>query len=282
MKLLHKRMPDTFDLYLLGDSHEGNRAQHTNGVENAIHEIADSPSAFFVHMGDECDAVASDDKRYKHETTSQPIPLQQAIAVAKQFEPAKRKCVAWLNGNHNEKLARMGNLTRDVVCAKLGVPYGSWTCKLRLDDSRGRQMFKLYLTHGFRGTFTSNAKDHEQRIANMKAALKMRLSNKACDCLIMAMGHTHKLMVVDPAKRLIMSDDGEHLRQNYLMAGDGRADYIEPDRRWYANTGSFLRTFIEGEDGYAEVAGYDPVELGYVVVRVRDRAVVSVKPITIG
>jgi len=34
---------------------------------------------------------------------------------------------------------------------------------------------------------------------------------------------------------------------------------------------------ILGHDGYAERAGYDPVELGFAIVEIRDRKVIAVK-----
>lgn len=47
------------------------------------------------------------------------------------------------------------------------------------------------------------------------------------------------------------------------------------------NTGSFLKLFGQDVSGYGEIAGYDPVELGYVVVEVRDRQIHTVRKVTI-
>jgi len=281
MNLLSATLPDSFKLVLCGDTHEGNVAQYGKGIDQLIEWIGDS-GAYFAFLGDEADCVCSDDKRYKHSASKDPFPIRQANAVVERWKPISRRGLVWLNGNHNEKLARFGNLTKDVVCRGLGIPYGTWTCKLRINARDGRQMFKMYLTHGFRGSITSNAKDWEQRMANMKAALKMRLVHKAGDCLVMAMGHLHKLLLVEPAKRLILSDDGGKIRQLYLASGDGTHPYIEPDRRWYCCTGSFLRTFVEGDDSYSEIAGYDPVELGYILLSVANRKIVSIEPVTVG
>ena len=43
-----------------------------------------------------------------------------------------------------------------------------------------------------------------------------------------------------------------------------------------------MRLYGDGVSGYAERAEYDPVELGVVVVMVRDREIVDVKPIVLG
>lgn len=275
MILYERKIPKSCEIALIGDTHEGNIMVHRRGLERFSEWMKEKNNRYFCHMGDEVEAITSDDNRYEYEKEGEPIPLRQAQAVVEQFRPIRGRGLVWLYGNHPEQLRRFGNLTRDVVCKQLGIPYGTWTCKLRLFTDSG-QVCKLFLTHGFRGTLSSNAKDEEQRRANMAAALKRRLSTKASDCLVMAMGHTHKLIVVPPSHRLILSDDGDEIVQGYLGQGDGAAKYIEPDCRWYLNTGSYLRMYSIGTDGYAERAGYDPVELGHPVIRIQGGKVVDV------
>jgi len=279
MILLDRAIPPNCDIVLHGDTHDGNSLMCRKKLDSLLDWILADKHRYFVHMGDETDAITTDDKRYSHETCDQPIPLEQRDSVVEQYWRARRRCIAWLNGNHNQKLARFGNITADI-CRALGVPYGSWTCKLRLHDKQG-QILKMFLTHGFRGTINSNAKDHMQRAANLKAGMRRKLENKAADCLLMAMGHTHKLMVAEPARRLILGDDGTAITQNYLAAGRGDEPYIEPDARWYVNTGTFLGLYQIGVDSYAEQAGYDPNELGYAVARIRHRRLIAVEPVVI-
>lgn len=280
MKLLKANIPQTCEIVLHGDSHEGNVACHQHGLNELIAWIKAKRNRYFVHVGDEIEAITTNDKRFQHDTNDQPIPIQQMLAVQERYRPIANRCLVWLWGNHSAALKAFGNLT-EMLCANLGVPYGTWSCKLDLWAGE-RRVCKMFLTHGGRGQITSNAKDFEQQQANMKASLKRRLIHKAADCLIMACGHYHRLIVVDPAKRLILRDDGEKLTQSYLEQGDGSSDYIEPDSRFYACTGSFLRTFAMDVSTYSEQAGYDPVELGYVVVSIRKGAVVDVRPIVIG
>lgn len=280
MKLLSATIPPSCEIVLHGDSHHGSANAPDDSVNALLDWIMAGPRRYFAHLGDEIEAITTDDKRYQHRAGEQPVPLRQAAAVVAQYRRAAKRGLVWLMGNHSFALHRFGNVTQDLIAAPLGIPYGQWTCKLALRDRHG-QIAKLYLCHGVRESLTSNAKDYDQRVANMKAALKMRLLHKAGDCLVMAMGHTHKLLVVEPAQRLILRDDGEKLVQEYLGPGDGAADYIEPDRRWYCNTGSFLRTYALDDSGYAERAGYDPVELGYCVVRIEDRRVVEVRKVVV-
>ncbi len=279
MQLLTKEIPKNCKIALLGDEHYGNLLQHEEGLQEVRDWIAAKPNRFFVHMGDECDNVATDDKRFQHDTNCQPIPLQQMMHVERQYEPIAHKCLTWLDGNHNFTLQRFGNLTK-MLCDDLGIDFGTWTCKLRL-MCNGQQVCKMFLTHKVGNVLRSSAKDFEQQQANMLASLKRRLIHKSGDCLIMGCGHTHKLLCCQPAERLILSDDGEKLQQKYLGAGDGAADYIEPDRRWYVNTGSFLRLYKIGVTSYAERAGYDPIELGYIKVTIKDAKVKKVERVVV-
>ena len=88
-------------------------------------------------------------------------------------------------------------------------------------------------------------------------------------------------------------DTGKRIKQSYQY-NIPTDEYIDKDLRWYACVGSFLKQYAEpiwmknlktGEpekvpvSGYAEMGEYDAVELGYVVVEVRDRQVVNVRKI---
>ncbi len=278
MHLSTKFVPSDCDIVLAGDTHEGTILQHRDGIEQMKDYLLSAPNRFMIHMGDEIEAIMVDDRRYDLETSERSAPLQQMDSVRAQFEPIKDRILSWLWGNHPQKLHRFGNLTLKL-CNELGIEYGTWTTKITFADDHG-PMFKGFFCHGFRGRLTSNAKDYDQQQANLKAALKRKLSAKAGDVALMACGHTHLLMVVKPAPKLYLTDDGNEVKQNYLTPGVNEP-YIEPDRRWYANTGSFLKLYGDDVSGYGEVAGYDPVELGYCVVEVRDRKIQTVRKVTL-
>lgn len=114
----------------------------------------------------------------------------------------------------------------------------------------------------------------------MELILKRHLKHKFGDCLLMSMGHTHKLLICSPNPELYLTDDGSQITQKYTRS-DKADGYIHPDHRWYINTGSFLKLYGDGVSGYAERAGYDPVELGFIVVMVRDRKIVDVRKVTL-
>lgn len=280
MKLLKARIVPNCDIMLIGDTHEGSAMTHLSAIDDAMSWIMKKRNRYYIHMGDAIEAITSDDKRFSMESSDHSLPQQQADSVIERHYASRKRCLVWLYGNHEHTLHRVANFSR-YIASQLGVPYGTWTCKLALDSAQGR-IGKMFLCHGStRGTFTSNAKDWEQQQANMKASLKRSLVDKAADCILMACGHSHKLLVVPPAHRLILSDDGERLRQSYLGVGDPAAKYIEPDRRWYVNTGCLLRLYGDDVVGYGERAGYNPVEIGYALVHIRKGRISEVERVVV-
>lgn len=271
MQLLSAELPSNFELIFFGDTHDGTILQHRDGIQVLIDYILAKRNRYAVHMGDWLEAIMRDDKRYD-DCTIQDKPTEQKKSAIKMFYPIRKRMLCGLTGNHENKLHRFGNLAGDI-CEGLGIPWGTYAAKIAISDKHGL-MFKAYVNHGF-GSLKSNAKDAEQRIGNMRAALKLKLRNKAADCAIMAMGHTHKLIVAGPTEDLYLTDDGQSLKQHYKgTATNGQ--YIDPDERWYVNTGSFLKNSAIGAISYPEVVGYDPVELGFIVSEIHDRKITSV------
>ena len=183
-------------------------------------------------------------------------------------------------GNHEYGLMRFENITQEIA-RMLGVAYGGLSCKVALCDDNGQSWTKLFLCHASKNKLTSASKDPVQRKANMLASLKQSLQNKASDCQLMACGHTHKLLVLPPTPLLVMGDDGTELTSGYTPAGAHADGYILPEARWYANTGSFLRTNVVGEETYAELLGYDPVDLGWIKVTIEDYRIANVEAVQI-
>jgi len=163
------------------------------------------------------------------------------------------------------------------VCEKLGVEYGTYSTKLTVQDTNGKLMYKVFDTHGIR-SIRSTADDPIRRRTNMELVLKRQLKFKAGDCAVMIKHHTHKLLVCKPESELYLVDDGKRIKQGYTGWGQTEP-YIHPDARWYGNAGSFLRLYGDGMSGYAEIAEYDPVELGWLVLVVRNRKIVELKPV---
>jgi hypothetical protein len=173
-----------------------------------------------------------------------------------------------------------------MVCKELNIPYGSYTTKLSIKDDKGKEMWKLYYTHG-RKSINSTADDPIRRLAHTKLILKRQLSSMAADCIVQAKAHSHKLIVCEPETSLYLYDDGKKVKSAYTGAGEGSRRFIPQDARWYVNTGSFYRLYSDiNQDnpisGYAEMAEYAPNELGYTITECRDGKVVNVRKVVVG
>lgn len=282
MQLITVQQPDNFNHFFFGDAHECNPLSSNGGWEQLV-DMLHSPydgckNNTCSDGGDMIDAITVDDKRFdpRYATDKQgkplPLPLRQAKMAVERRRPIA-KLLQWiLDGNHEYALRRFGDITQSV-CEELGVTYGTYSVKATFLDKKGNLMFKAYDTHGRKG-ISSAADDPLRRETNMRLTLKRHLKFKAGDCAVMVKHHTHKLLVCKPESELYLTDHEGAITQNYTGWGQAES-YIHPDLRWYGNAGSFLKLFGDGISGYAELAEYDPVELGFLVLKVRDRKIVS-------
>lgn len=265
----------------MSDTHEGTKLQDKRGVEKTIKYIEKTKDCFFCHLGDEIEGILVDDKRYDL-CSDKSLPLEQCQRVVRQFSPIKDKCLVWLDGNHPLKLWRFGMLTKENVCAPLGVPWGTYTSVLSLKSTSGIPLFKMFLTHGYR-QIRSIADDPIRRLANEKLQVKQLLQRKMGDCLVMAMGHTHRLISVEPQHWLYLTTSKSKLKQHYFAQAVGEDGFIHPDHRYYGNTGGYLKMYGDSGEpsGYAEVMGLNPIELGYLKLTIKDRQIHSLERIIV-
>ena len=84
-----------------------------------------------------------------------------------------------------------------------------------------------------------------------------------------------------PESELYLYDAKGHIKQGYT--GWGQTDqFIHPDARWYGCSGSFLRLFGKDISGYAEIFEMDPTEIGFLILKVRDKKIVALEPYILG
>lgn len=283
MKLLETRLPNDHNMFDFGDLHDGAGLSSKSGWNKLcnmmLSEYAGCKNNYGAEGGDDIEAIMVDDKRADAEKIKEePFVLTQIDNAIKIRQPIKHLILYKLKGNHEDKLWRFGDIMAKI-CDELGVPYGTYTCKLTVNDKRGKLMYKQYDAHGAKN-ITSTADDPERRHSNERLILKRHLRHKAGDCAVMIKHHTHKLIVCTPEPELYLVDDGKKIRQHYTSWGQNEP-YIHPDARWYGNAGSFLRLHGDGVSGYAEKYEYDPVELGFLVLKVRDKRIVGLDKVVI-
>ncbi len=265
MQFLEMNVPRVHKLYLASDFHDGSANRHRDGQLALYERIAKEKDSRLLEGGDDIEGIVVDDKRYIQESvdTKTSVPLLQAQNCVKERWEIRKKIVGKLIGNHEVTLLKFGNLMRDIICKDLGVPYGTYTCVLTVRDLQGKQMYKVFYTHG-RRNIGSTSEDPKRRKANMEYQLKKHLYRKMADCLIMAEGHHHKLLISEPEPELQLVSTGKRLHQTYTR-NPGSVREIPPDLRYYAGTGSYRGLYGEpGKIDYGEIGGYDPEELGSV------------------
>jgi hypothetical protein len=280
VKLITKVLPSNHNLFLFGDVHDGSVLSSKHGWQTLVNllgtEYDGCKNNYCAEGGDMVEAIMVDDRRYSPEKLSEPLPLTQVNSVVEKREAIKDKMLYLLEGNHERTLWRFGNLTAEIA-GRLGVEYGTYSAKLTVNDKNGNLMYKLFDTHGIKG-ISSTADDPIRRRTNMELILKRHLKHKAGDCAVMIKHHVHKLLVCKPEPDLYLIDDGKRIKQQYTHWGQTEP-YIHPDARWYGCAGSFLRLYGDGISGYAEIAEYDPVELGFLCLVVRNKKIVDLRPI---
>ena len=284
MRLITKQVPDSFNLFLFGDTHEGSILFYKHGFNKFVNAVCSEfdgvKENYAIHHGDTIEAIVIDDRRFDIDTIGKDCiqPLVQAEKHIEHLRPIRENIVCLLQGNHEHALYKFGDIA-GYICNKLDLEYGTYAAKITFVDADGNTIFKHFCTHGRKG-IGSIAGPPKRRLTNMLVSLQNHLQFKAGDCITMSKGHTHKLLVYKPDPQLYLTDNGTEITQNYTEP-DPTADYIPPDFRYYINTGSFLKLYGDGVSGYAERAEYDPVELGYAVVMVRDRQIEDVRRIVV-
>ena len=291
MRILKLYYPKDHELILAGDVHLGSILCDEAGFASCLHYVEQKEERRLILMGDLQDSRPSDHRYFDlTEIVGEglSIPEVQLEHLEKLLTPIANYIDIVLLGNHEWDLRRVGNYTAKIAKI-LSAEYGTMSCVVEIYDENDRELllYKVYLHHGF-GRLTSQAKDFEQQQGNMKARLKLMLRELAGDCVIMAMGHTHKDLIVPPTGQLYLYHKNFKVRQAYLHQGENK-QYIDPNQRWYANTGAFLLRSTDrlGYDGlpvsgYPERRGYWPLVRAFTSVEVANGVIQDVKSKRIG
>lgn len=283
MELISRVMPASYTLVDTSDWHLGNVNAHLGGIKEVIKRVQNDPDCYMVIKGDLLDSILPDDKRYAHCAVNIPTPMASLDLLTELLQPVRGKILAVMLGNHEYKLINTLNVAWELA-NRLDAPYGGYVCKFISQDEKHRVRHKMFLTHGH-GALPAGAKDSIQRRANQESALKRRLEGTGhTDCIYMSMGHTHKLMIVNPTinHEVMLTDNGKQLKQQYRVHSAQNAPYIPAEARWYGCSGSMLKTNTApgiGAISYSEVFMYGPSEMGWLEVDVVDGDVAGVRKV---
>ncbi len=288
MELIYREMPLDYEFFDMSDLHYGPLNHHREAVLEVIEMVRKKRNRFLWVKGDAVDAIDPSDKRF----ASVSVEIRNgwrnaqdhADQVIKDFEPVRKKILAWLIGNHEYKMINTFNIGTHI-CKQLRVPYGGVICKFGATH-KGEVQHKFLLLHG-NGSLPHGAKDPIQREANRKAALKRKLDKLGhTDCIYKSLGHNHQLLFVEPTihNELMLTDDGKRLHQQYRYAVPQDSAYIPNDCCWYGSSGSFLKLYSDpgiGAIGYGEIAGYEPAEIGCLKGTVQGGQLVNIEKVVL-
>lgn len=281
MEIFNCEMPRNYELVISSDLHLGSPCVCENSIGELVEYVATTKNCFHTNIGDNIEAILPNDKRFVFSDSKYKTPQQQADAVIELFNPIKKQTLAIGIGNHEFKLVNSFNIGK-YIADELEVMNGSYCYKLQIYN-KGNLAHKMFFTHGM-GQVTSNAKDEIQAEGNKKAALKNKLSKASHgDVILMCMGHVHKSIIVEPTinnKLYLTTDKVGKIQQHYRYVEQQNGDFIPADAKWYVSNPSFMKSHApvgSGYISYAEVAGYEPSEIGFTKVIVEDNMVQQVE-----
>lgn len=287
MKLIEKKINRDSNIFLFGDQHIDNPLYNPRlfdlFTEIICKEYEGVPERYnyAVDHGDFIEAILLTDKRMNRQLTQTPsfrrkdFVIGQMKEAVKDRKPIRHKIITILQGNHTDKLWTFGNIA-DEVCAELKIPYGTWTSKITYTDLKGRFLFKHLAEHG-RKLINSTADDIMRQRTNMELVLKRQLHKKSGDTLLMSKGHVHRILTCTPENSSFVIDkNGWFVMKRTKSPAQHDTGYIHPDFRWYCSTGCFMEPYVHDVEGYNEMLDFDPLEPGFVVIKVRNGAIIGV------
>lgn len=275
---LTKAINKDSNIFIGGDTHEGNILKYRRGFKELLYCINSHKDNYFIHVGDVAEAITVDDKRYQGDVQddARGNPLTQYQNATKELKTIKDKIIVILDGNHDWKLYKYGHFVRDVVCKDLEVPYGTFEAVITfVDNVTGNKMFSLWVEHGSK-TLNCNNHDPATRMHLLRKKLIDNLYKKHGSCEVMIHGHAHQIVVAPPTPEMYLTSNEGELKHCYTKVNAGA--YIPYNLRWYGCSGSFLKLYEEGISSYGSLMGLAPTELGCLLLNIRDGKVSSLDP----
>ena len=268
-ELLRIPLPADCEIALTGDWHVGARAHNEPALDALVEWVLAEPHRYLGFSGDAIEGKPVASPHFDPEGLREgQVNIEQQFArVVQKIAPLKDRILWWGKGNHDVYLSRDVDVVRNLLCKPLNI----------LDRMGGYQTwidlghFRVHHWHG-RQSMPRGAKDPIQRDANQRAWLVNKLAPLAGDCLLQVMGHVHALLVQPPIEEYALLTGRDKVHARYFrepVAAVGGMEFLPVKSRWYGCTGTLRRSGGFGYVDYAEVAGYPPSPIGWLVATVR-------------
>lgn len=284
MKIIKKCLPKTYELVLESDCHLGNPCVDEDNIKYLVDYVGSRKNCFMTNIGDNIEAISPTDKRFSFSDTKYKSAHEQADAFIKLHLPIKNNIIAIGDGNHEKKLWNTFQVGR-YISEELGVPFGDYAYKLMVYSEPDMNVqHKMYFNHGSRN-FNSRNPNPIVAEANMKNSLKNICNTYGHgDCNLIAVGHVHKSLIVEPTHNhrfndFVYTDEQGNTKFKQKPVTDV-SDYVQDDDRWYISNPSLMSLFAPpgvNYTSYAEMFGYSPSRIGFTSVFIEDGKIVDAK-----
>ena len=243
-KVIEYTRPDDFKILALGDIHAGVVHCAEADIRQKVEQIAKERNSFWIGMGDYADCIVPDDRRWESGIIAPWVKENNIVSSEKKwlkslFNPINHKGLALLMGNHEDTIRKILHVDLlDDLCEELGIPYGGYSCFIRLlfrrKNSNDSHAYTIHAWHGAGSAQTEGA-----RLMRLKRLVKEMEAD------IYLMGHLHAI-THDITDRLCV-----------------RNKKIKVVPQVATITGSWLKTYCQDvPPSYGEKAGFKPSHLG--------------------
>ncbi len=248
-----------FSLYFVGDSHIGNLGHDRELWLHDLDVIANDPYALCIYTGDAVEAITPSDPRWDGEELPEEffhsigkLPHAQIKRFKSEISPIAEKIIGIHRGNHDNRFKREHYCPLiETVCEDLDVKCLYDVALTRLvfrhigDKGERTRTYTLpvYSEHGSGGGASDGA--------NLN---KLMLKQADFEAKVYARGHCHRKGVWEAARLSIPSRGRLQLQEQIAL---------------FVLSGSYLRTYQQGANGYGQRASYKPTVLGCERVMIR-------------
>jgi len=281
MNIFKKKVPSNFNLWCIGDFHIGTIAFAEKPFLSMIKDINSDKNSLVVGLGDYVEGRAVDHPYFEFSNldVNTPIAYKQAELVVRYLHSIRHKILCLLEGNHDRYSRNYIGLVENIICKDLGVDFGTWSSIIEFITPKGS--FKGHFTHGSdrRSPVRSMSPIASRSQLNEKLSLINILSAPNFgDCVINTCGHYHRLITYNPSDfndLCLLVKNGE-LKETYRTPDHGM-DIIPPFERFYAASGAWLKSYVNGISTYGERAMFKAVSIGCIVYEIRGGKVQNVE-----
>jgi len=206
---------------------------------------------FFLDMGDDAECITPSDKRWDSKTIAPWLWEQrensgivdlQVKRAASFWKPYANKMLGVLESNHTKKISQ-GQVydPTAALCDMLHVRNLGHVAQIHLSFTHGKKVrtFSILATHGRGGGAGKGNKLHKIH----------QWASKFPGYDLYLVGHGHEQLVGGITR--LHPVPGSIVARNGLLV----------------MTGTALKTYTPGSGGYGEQAGYEPVMLGFPLIR---------------